>query len=292
MNAIALALLSLLLVAATPSGDPRTNEHQKATDKQPNTIQQQQVETGAEIERLAITIRDAEIRLLEAVTGIRKQAEADTKQRHADAISWNSPSVWINGGLLVVGVFYTIFACLQWRAIRKQARIANQTLDLQHRPLLHVRNVTPQPRILSTIDSFNVFLTVVNRGGSPATLVDQNITVWLDINPDIPISETDITFSGIPYDESTESAAGVRSTVKDDRLLQPGVPYKFVKPQKVPDLHIQGRWHSGKLYLYVLGYFRFVDQLGLTHETAFCRRYNRTKFLFEIVDNPDYEHQE
>lgn len=126
---IALALLSLLLVAATPSEHTWPDEHQESAGHQPDEIQHQQIEIQAAIEGLSSTLRESEQRLIEAIDKLRHQQEVEVEQHHADQESWNSPSVFVQVGLLVVGALYTFFAWLQWSAIHRQADISEKAAD-------------------------------------------------------------------------------------------------------------------------------------------------------------------
>lgn len=74
--------------------------------------------------------------------------------------------------LFAAAVVYTVFAIFQWRAIGRQADIAEKTLVATFRPKLIVRNV----KIVSDVsDESNLitlpvelYLEVANRGGSVA----------------------------------------------------------------------------------------------------------------------------
>jgi hypothetical protein len=47
---------------------------------------------------------------------------------------------------------------------------------------------------------------------------------------------------------------------------------------------------QGAKRLYVLGRIRYVDDLGISRETAFCRRYAPADDRFVPVIDPDYEY--
>jgi len=53
-----------------------------------------------------------------------------------------------------------------------------------------------------------------------------------------------------------------------------------------------GEFRSDRKFFYVLGYVKYMDESGLPHETAFCRRFERSRGIFVPVNNPDYEYEE
>jgi hypothetical protein len=49
---------------------------------------------------------------------------------------------------------------------------------------------------------------------------------------------------------------------------------------------------AGIRHIYVLGYVGYLDELGIAHRTAFCRKYDARLRRFFAVQDPDYEHEE
>jgi hypothetical protein len=93
--------------------------------------------------------------------------------------------------------------------------------------------------------------------------------------------------------------------------LRPGEAYEIKEAWKssealIGTIETEGqRWRSlsgdylrGLATLYVLGYIKYRDTLGLIHKTAFCRRYVHTPGsppcagMLERANDPDYEYQE
>jgi hypothetical protein len=91
----------------------QNKEHQAQSAVHVETTSQQQPQVP-----LAI-FESNQTALLEALRAIEAQARSQWKQL----------------GLLVVGIFYTIFAALQWKAIRRQAESAERALHVD-RPIL------------------------------------------------------------------------------------------------------------------------------------------------------------
>src|SRR5215813_1793922 len=107
---IVAALLSFASLTLTQSQQPWTNQHQEETAKFNNSATTEQQASHPQVGTAT----------LDKATTIKDHDQADDKQGNADNESWYSPSVLVQIGLLVVGVVYSIFACLQWKAIRRQ----------------------------------------------------------------------------------------------------------------------------------------------------------------------------
>jgi hypothetical protein len=58
------------------------------------------------------------------------QQKAANEQNNAGNKSWDSPSMLVQIGLFVVGAGYTIFAALQWSAIKRQAAITEAGIEV------------------------------------------------------------------------------------------------------------------------------------------------------------------
>src|SRR5208282_6653029 len=71
--------------------------------------------------------------VLDELRTIRDQQETAEKERRAENNVWLTP-LRIQKGLLFVGIVYSIFACLQWWAIHRQANIAQNTPAETARP--------------------------------------------------------------------------------------------------------------------------------------------------------------
>jgi hypothetical protein len=160
-HSVAVALLSLLLLSCSLPGysqESRGNEHQKAPAEQAGTTKQIQQQ------RPAASRQSEDDALVEAISSIREQIKANADQHRTDSESWDSPSVCISIGLLIVGTLYTMFAFWQWRAICRQARIAS---DAQRPWVVVTRVDLPQLSKVPRVDR-EVSLDLKNTGSTPA----------------------------------------------------------------------------------------------------------------------------
>ena len=178
------ALLSLMLFASAPSPvrsqETGGDEHQQPPTHQTDTIQHQQVESQAAPKRPPGTFDESdkpllfyEQRLVEAIDQLRHQEEVEEEQRHADQKSWNSPAVFLQLGLLLVGFAYTLFAWCQWKAIHRQADISAKALRLDQRPWVvltdnHEMNVFFEANMPEPGNRFPVRIELKNIGRTPA----------------------------------------------------------------------------------------------------------------------------
>jgi hypothetical protein len=304
---IRLALLSLLLIAAMSSFQTQHqaghNKHQKPTSEhqQPSPTQASNSTPPEPLIPLS-ALREFEVTHIEALRAIGKQAEAAKVQART-----NKETVYallLQGGLLVVGITYSILAGLQWCAIRRQAdatgaateaAIASHELNEQlfaatHRPRVHVRGIRFDKIQGLELNPLNIRLTVVNRGGRPAKVIERACEILFAASRKVPSSQPPL----LSYRNRLGNLP---------QLLEPGEAYQVLKtrePEEDGVNETEGepweipirKFNDKDVFLYVRGYIRYKDTLDLTHETAFCRRYDRDKLIFEPVKNPDYEYQE
>jgi hypothetical protein len=191
------------------------------------------------------------------------------------------------GGLWLTSIW-------QWRAIGRQANIADKTLMLQFRPQLIVRNVvltsvTEQPsgetymlrRGYPVMGQFYV----ANVGDSPARITESFCMIeWR--KGGLPMRR--------PYEgENGNNPVGGILNAGETRT---GV-FTSERPLDVDPLEIfntlaVGHLRQYDLALYVMGWVEYADDLGFVRRTAFCRWLNPMRNYFMVVDNPDYEHAE
>jgi hypothetical protein len=101
--------------------------------------------------------------LIGALHAVTEQEKAAAKQSRAQNETLIAPPA-VQEGLLVVGFLYSFLAWLQWKEISKQAKIANQSLALQFRPKLIIRNVVVDPPYPKQVQDA---ATAVFRAGYP-----------------------------------------------------------------------------------------------------------------------------
>jgi hypothetical protein len=135
----------ILLILATLTGDgkadaelnqARPNEHQEPAAKHQDAATNQESQVPLSV------LRASQAALSEAVGATKQEAEADNKQADAYKETLCSPSVLIQMGLLVVGAIYSVFAALQWKAIRAQSEISKQQLEETERAFIFADVIT------------------------------------------------------------------------------------------------------------------------------------------------------
>lgn len=127
-----LALGASLLVLSQSAGASQRRHNEEHQDKSASQSAQGQSQEHIYAPPLAFygSIRDA-------LDAIAKEIATGSEREHADHEDWSTPSFWINAGLVAVGFGYTVFALLQWLAIRKQYR----TIMDAERPLIILRDL-------------------------------------------------------------------------------------------------------------------------------------------------------
>jgi hypothetical protein len=68
----------------------------------------------------------SEARFIDAIRAINEQTSAEQIKAYTDQNGWYSPAVKVQVFLCIVGAAYTVFAALQWLAIRKSLRVSER----------------------------------------------------------------------------------------------------------------------------------------------------------------------
>jgi hypothetical protein len=116
---------------------------------------------------------------------------------------------------------------------------------------------------------------VANIGGTPGRIVESNATIKIS-GPTI--------FEPVPEYDTDTMSMGAPS-------INPGTFVEFTKchDEELRDCQTDAmallQSHS-----YLIGYIRYEDDAGVLRYMAFCRRYNRMRRRFEMVDDPNYEY--
>src|SRR6266478_4523149 len=97
-------LLSGAFSGSTESKNPWPNESKKPTAEKSDSADYQEQQ-----EFLSI-LRSEQAAFLDAIRTVQAQTEATNQKHQPENESWNTPSMLVQIGLLVVGVLYTIFA--------------------------------------------------------------------------------------------------------------------------------------------------------------------------------------
>jgi hypothetical protein len=162
-RSLTLALLTLVVLLSAANGlsqQPRHDDKHQAKSAQQN-------ESSKTQPAVLSPSLGFEASILETLRAIRNEQEAYRRQQHADNKDWDTPSFWINVALAIVGVAYTIFACLQWRAIHRQANLSETALYRLQAATLHVRAAETREG--------NATIVVQNYGPTPGFIYEVSI---------------------------------------------------------------------------------------------------------------------
>jgi hypothetical protein len=291
-------LLNVGRNVSAASDQTRPNKHQKSAHEEAQTAKPLQPEPS-------VPLRDfeaAQTAALDALSALHAEQEVRAKEQHASYEPIYAPSVLIQFALLVVGVFYTLYAKRQWASIQEQARIANESLTqnriaanaaktaaeaakLQAEAAMKtfqiaVRakiNVHPTVALESEEDqTLLVFFEVFNQGQTAAKVNFQCFNffykfkpwTYTPIFPDTPQN----TPSPVPETfQAHDRISGRIETVKLDGLIADG-------PTREWDLYI-----AGEMLVCFCAHIAFFDEGGLFHETFLCETWDRTARRF-LVD--------
>jgi len=213
--------------------------------------------------------------------------------RLPDKDTWDKVYICLTGGLVLVAALTFGVLWYQARETARAARAANASaaavqteIVLTQRPRITVRNFYFSemrstgsfyvPNGIETGSSCNGQFYIVNVGGTQARIRE----IWCEV----------YTFERLPMKRPYEGQIGLQQTM----VLRPGesVPFVFSKtrPLEAPESQKLG---TVSLWLYVLGWIGYTDDLGIYRITAFCRFYDPMKMRFRPVEGePDYEYSD
>lgn len=183
---------------------------------------------------------------------IRNQKTEDNKESAKQPV----PSItdWIMAGVTAA---YAVFALLQWRAIRRQANIAESNLRVVERAWLAVLF---DQRFQPKAGAHNpIYYSVKNTGHTVAFLKDRKLNV--------------LPWNGfIPKRQLAPKPTGILSTIAaifpgDKFPLEGLVDIDFTQ-QMINDAA------TGRFIFDVYGYVAYDDAFGNRHITRFCQAYN------------------
>ena len=238
----------------------RSNEHESATNKVQETANNEKDNPSR-----------FEIELLKALRAIADSEKSNREQDNANTKSWNSPSVLINIGLLVVGTLYTIFALGQWCAIRRQANIAETSLKKIGRAYLYVigwKIFNFEPGKNASIVCF-----ITTAGQRPAILKGNfSEFCFSEKLPPIPdYTKKPSLYNGTPITIQPGMSTGLSCAIPKEKIAE---HYEAVR--------------SGQEQLYFNGYFTYDDPIDGEHKTTFFVWYDPKRGEFSQVYDMGY----
>jgi hypothetical protein len=177
-------------------------------------------------------------------------------------------------------------------AAKLEAYAAQRMLVLTQRPKLRVRNVAlkypvpihgPPPVLFQPGLPVSGEFYIVNVGGTVARIVEGDCRVYW-------------SGYGLPMERPYEGQE-IENPIPPIKLeAGQSHPITFQSRQVMGPEGSDIRLFAGGLWLYVMGWIEYTDDLDNLRRTAFCREYRRTPGSqlgrFYPVDDPDYEHEE
>lgn len=208
--------------------------------------------------------------------------KTDTERQDAEQQTprWYSFFRWPNG----VTTWAIILTLL---AISEQSRETRRAVIASSRPRVILRSAFPsEGTMIPTVgvpdaEPWKVDFVIANTGGSRAYISKCSFAIGC-FDEGIPIP--------LPYKEPT-AARGF--------YLQPGEEKELSAElgQELTNLiRLVGGFKAPYLsqqktaYLYLFGYARYRDDLGIVRKIAVLRHYDPKLYRFVAVDNPDYEY--
>jgi len=279
-----------------------TQNVQKTADKQPEKPSQFQAE------------------VIETLRTIAKQNKTAYEQGRADEKSWNSPSVLVNVGLLIVGVAYTLFAWRQWLAIHRQGDIADKTLNHIDRQAAAAERTLDaiEKQVIVASDSVSVAKAAAETASRQTEILKAGQRPWIMFQVDdwgLPDRhDPSLGFGGVikwSFRNVGHSPAFLTELVVVPDIFPYPLPNehpddqspkqfaKFIIPpngkhsSSLPTIVDAGAMQSifdGKQCQVVYGIARYHDSMGNPHLTRFCvlRHREAEGWKFEPVGPPNW----
>jgi hypothetical protein len=195
------------------------------------------------------------------------------------------------GGLVLVGFLQCVVLYLQvhylrraFQETRRASDLTRQSLVLAQRPKVIVRNVS-----VSTKDGERISPSQVPQGFDRVQFYVSNVggvvartTRW---HGEVFIGER------LPMDSPYEGKAGTEANIS----LPPGVAHQLEFTTAIADktwleFNKKETMNFGERFLWIIGWVEYVDELGNTRRTAFCRRWEIYSLRFVPVEDSEYEH--
>ena len=209
--------------------------------------------------------------LLKAISAVKAQADAADKQKYPEHEKWNTPTILVQVGLLVVGTFYTLFACFQLAAFRREVRIM-QSVEAPFLTVIMEPQGFPPTHVGGQVFADYWFQ---NEGRTPAIL--KELCAELVIRNGVPaLPEYDDV---MPY-KSDVVAIGPNTKGPLGRT-----------PHKISDKTWQLNGQASSKWLFY-GYVKYSDVLAKAETTlGFGYYFDRAKHAFLMIDDFPYNYR-
>jgi hypothetical protein len=297
------SLLSGVKIANGQSPNQRSGQHKRPAEENAPQTEQRQQDPLVPLSAL----QESQATPSMALHAVSAQEETAAKNTRLNKDGWDKAAVISNYLLFIVACLYTYFAWGLWaeisastlvashqlEAIREQSKIASETLIMQFRPRLIVRNVVVIPSIQGDrAFSFNKneFLKgqfdVANVGNNIARVTESFCMVHWQKGPLPMVRPYQERDANDPISKGTVIKGGEWGTVDfiSERPLD-------IDHAELGTFGFEGLtprvWH-----LWIMGWIEYDDRLGFGRQISFCRVYDSVTDRFVAVEDPDYEHED
>jgi hypothetical protein len=163
---------------------------------------------------------------------------------------------------------------LLYRAGERQFRLAREEFLSTHRPKIRIKAVFVMNQFVNYEEQIVIRVVCVNAGATDATLVSYGI-IPMVIPNGTPLPP-DLKIPNIPVQSAIPS--GIAISLQD-------YFYAITENEEV-------RMRREEANLYCLGYLHYLDGLGLSRLTSFCRRLviEGSRGRFVATNDSDYEY--
>jgi hypothetical protein len=198
--------------------------------------------------------------------------------------------------------------------IIRQLGLLRKAYIADHRPWLLIRHVafmTKEDDIFVIDDQGSIkharadfSFVVSNRGASKSTIFERNITLksvgradgMEDIlrelrQHELPLPERDKETGRPVYDPNGTSEEQFNLEPDEERVLRLSRVSRSTQDAVDMYLTLSAKRGTKHMRFFALGYFRYRDQTGRKHTTAFCRLYDTGKDEFVSVVDSKYEYR-
>jgi hypothetical protein len=300
---IVLASFLSVKIANSQSPNQRSGQHKESAEE--NDTQTEQGQQAPSVPPSAL--QESQSTPSMALHAVSAQEETGAKNTRLNKDGWDKAAVISNYLLFIVACVYTYFAWGLWAEIsastlvtsrqveasREQSKIASETLTMQFRPRLIVRNVVVIPLIQgdrTLLFNKNEFLKgqfdVANVGNNIARVTESFCTVHWQKGPLPMIRPYQERDANDPISKGTVIKGGEWGTVDfiSERPLD-------IDHAELGTSGFEGLtprvWH-----LWIMGWIEYDDRLGFGRQISFCRVYDSATDRFVAVEDPDYEHED
>ncbi|MBI4527990.1 MAG: hypothetical protein HY695_29700 [Deltaproteobacteria bacterium] len=255
----ALILIFLALSGTSESADSKSSPASQETRSDKHKDTPKEIKNSAKQQPEKPT--PFQIEILKTLRAIQDQIKTASKQYDTSQKSWNSPSVWIQIALVVVGIGYTFFAACQWRATRKLA-------DLE-RPWIMIEADWPN----ASFGQQRIKWSAMNAGKSPAF-----------------VTRLRVKAEPLPYKLPNKRPQYPDADPFAEFIIAPNGGRHSSEYLFVVDAGRMAEYHSGTKCIAFYGRIDYHDSSKKAHVTRFCVYWFQQNNvpLFSPIGPPDW----